>query len=49
MRTSLVGLSAHAVEFRYPGHEATVHDLKKAVKSAKMVRHEVRQKLGLKV
>ena len=49
MRTSLMGLSAHAVEFRYPGHEATVHDLKKAVKSAKMVRHEVRQKLGLKV
>jgi hypothetical protein len=42
-------LSDHAVEFRYPGHEATAHDFKKALKAAQMVRKEARASLGLRV
>lgn len=49
MLPALAYLSDYAVEFRYPGHEATAHDLKKAVKDARMVRHEARLALGLKV
>ena len=46
---SVVALSQYAVEFRYPGHEATAHDVKNALKAAKAVRWEVRLALGLKV
>lgn len=46
---SAVALSQYAVEFRYPGHEATAHDEKNALKAAKSVRREVRLALGLKV
>jgi HEPN domain-containing protein len=42
-------LTDHAVEFRYPGHEATAHDFKKALKAAQMVRKEARASLGLRV
>ena len=46
---ALAALSQYAVEFRYPGHEATVHDVKIALKGAKSVRREARLALGLKV
>ena len=46
---SLAALSQYAVEFRYPGNEATAHDAKNALKGAKAVRREVRLALGLKV
>ena len=49
MLPSLVGLSDYAIEFRYPGHEATAQNMKKAIKDAKMVREEARLALGLKV
>ncbi len=49
MLPALSYLSDYAVEFRYPGHEATAQDLKKAVKDARMVRQEARLALGLKV
>ena len=45
----LLGLNRYAVQFRYPGHEATALDMKDAIKSAKAVRHEARLALGLKV
>ncbi len=45
---ALAALSQYAVEFRYPGHEATGRDAKKALKDAKAVRREVRLALGLK-
>ena len=46
---ALAALSQYAVEFRYPGHEATTHDVKIALKGAKSVRREARLALGLKV
>ena len=46
---ALAALSQYAVEFRYPGHEATAHDVKIALKGAKSVRREARLALGLKV
>ncbi len=46
---SLAALSQYAVEFRYPGHEATAHDVRSAIKHAKAVRREARLALGLKV
>ena len=46
---ALAALSQHAVEFRYPGHEATAHDVKNAIKGSKAVRREARLALGLKV
>ena len=49
MLPSLATLSHYAVEFRYPGHEATVSDMKDAIKGAKVVRGEARLALGLKV
>jgi len=49
LRPSLAALSNYAVEFRYPGHEATALDLKKAIKDTMAVRREVRLALGLKV
>ena len=46
---SLAALSQYAVEFRYPGHEATASDVKTALKGAKAMRREARLALGLKV
>ena len=46
---ALQGLNRYAVEFRYPGEEATAEDLKEAMKLAKAVRREARLALGLKV
>ncbi|MBX7210615.1 MAG: HEPN domain-containing protein [Verrucomicrobiaceae bacterium] len=49
MQASVAHLSNHAVEFRYPGHEATVREFKQALKTAKTVRREARLALGLRV
>ena len=46
---ALQGLNRYAVEFRYPGEEATAEDLKEAMKLAKAVRREARLALGLQV
>jgi len=43
----LVGLAPYAVEFRYPGEEATVEEAKAAVKAVKEIRWFVRNKLEL--
>jgi HEPN domain-containing protein len=43
----LIGLAPYAVEFRYPGEEATVEEAKGAVKAVKQIRRFVRSKLGL--
>jgi HEPN domain-containing protein len=40
-------LSVYAVEFRYPGHEATKAEARKAMADGKAVRKEVRFALGL--
>jgi HEPN domain-containing protein len=39
--------SPYAVEFRYPGEEATVEEAREAVTTVKTVRRFVRDKLGL--
>ncbi|HBJ87014.1 MAG TPA: DNA-binding protein [Verrucomicrobiales bacterium] len=49
MLPALAGLTDYAVEFRYPGHEATARQMKEAIKAAKAVRKEARLALGLKV
>ena len=46
---SLLRLSDYAVEFRYPGNEATAQLMKDAIKDAKAVRKEARMALGLSV
>jgi HEPN domain-containing protein len=43
----LLRLAPYAVEFRYPGEEATVEEGKAAVKAVKEIRRFVRSKLGL--
>ena len=48
MLPSLAALSQYAVEFRYPGSEATSGDVKDAIQHAKIVRREVRLAFGLK-
>jgi HEPN domain-containing protein len=48
LRPCLAALSQYAVEFRYPGHEATANDMKDAIKNAKALRREARMALGLK-
>lgn len=49
--TSLVSsaqqLTRYAVRFRYPGYEATAHEMKTAQKDAKAIRQEARLALGL--
>ena len=40
-------LTAYAVRFRYPGHVATKHDAKEALKNCRAIRAEVRLSLGL--
>ena len=49
MIASLATLSQFAVEFRYPGSEATVHDMRDAIRHAAVARREVRIAFGLKV
>ena len=46
---AMLELNPYAVDFRYPGEEATAQDLKDAIKAAKAVRREARLALGLKV
>ena len=43
----LLLLNPYAVEFRYPGEEATAEETREAVKAIKTVRRFVRNKLGL--
>jgi HEPN domain-containing protein len=49
LRVPLLRLSDYAVHFRYPGHEATLQDVKMAKQDAKVVRKEVRLSLRLRV
>lgn len=49
LRPAFNSLTSFAVEFRYPGNEATKADAKKAVADCKSVRREARLSLGLKV
>lgn len=41
-------ISDYAVDFRYPGHSATLRDAKTALKHCQSLRAEVRRALGLK-
>jgi len=43
----LIRLAPYAVEFRYPGEEATVEEAEDAVRAVKEIRRFVRNKLGL--
>jgi HEPN domain-containing protein len=43
---SLLHLNPYAIEFRYPGEEATVEEAREAVVAMKAVRRFVRGKLG---
>ena len=43
----LIRLAPYAVEFRYPGEDATVEEAKDAVRAVKEIRRFVRSKLGL--
>lgn len=45
----LDAISDYAVDFRYPGHSATLAEARKCLKSCKDVRREVRLSLGLPV
>jgi len=42
-------MSDYAVDFRYPGHSATLREAKTALKHCRSLRAEVRRSLGLKV
>jgi HEPN domain-containing protein len=42
-------IADYAVDFRYPGHSATVREAKVAMKHCRSLRAEVRRSLGLKV
>lgn len=44
---ALLRLNDYAVEFRYPGHKATAHDVKAARRDADAMRKEVRLSLGV--
>ena len=41
-------MSDYAVDFRYPGHTATLVEAKRALKHCRSLRAEVRRSLGLK-
>ena len=41
-------MSDYAVDFRYPGHSATLREAKAALKHCRSLRAEVRRALGLK-
>ncbi len=42
-------MSDYAVDFRYPGHSATLAEARRSFKACKAVRREVRMSLGLPV
>jgi HEPN domain-containing protein len=42
------GMTDYAVDFRYPGHYATLSQAKRAMKHCRSLRVEVRRSLGLK-
>ena len=46
---AMLGLNRYAVNFRYPGEEATTQDVKDAIQAAKAMRREARLALRLKV
>ena len=48
LRPTLLRLNDYAVEFRYPGHEATAQDVKSARQDARAVRKDVRSSLGVR-
>ena len=48
LRPTLLRLNDYAVEFRYPGHEATAKDVKSAREDARAVRKDVRSSLGVR-
>lgn len=48
LRPTLLRLNDYAVEFRYPGHEATAQDVKSARQDAREVRKDVRSSLGVR-
>ena len=48
LRPRLLRLNDYAVEFRYPGHEATAQDVKSAREDARAVRKDVRSSLGVR-
>ena len=41
-------MTDYAVDFRYPGHSATLAEAKKALKNCRSLRAEARRSLGLK-
>ena len=41
-------MTDYAVDYRYPGHSATVREAKSALKHCRSIRAEVRHSLGLK-
>lgn len=41
-------MSDYAVDFRYPGHSATLREAKIALKTCRSIRAEARRSLGLK-
>lgn len=47
LRPMLLRLSGYAVEFRYPGHEATAQDVSSARSDARSVRKVMRLLLGI--
>ncbi len=48
-RPATQNLTDFAVNFRYPGDNATKAEARQAMKDAKVIRHEVRVSLGLRV
>lgn len=48
MQSALTRLSDYAVEFRYPGHNATAAQARAALLDLRMIRREVRLTFGLK-
>lgn len=42
------GMTDYAMDFRYPGHSATLREAKAAFKHCRTLRAEVRRSLGLK-
>jgi HEPN domain-containing protein len=42
-------MSDYAVDFRYPGHSATLREARLALKHCRSLRSEVRRSLGLKI
>ena len=48
LRPTLLRLNDYAVEFRYPGYEATAQDVKSARQDARAVRKDVRSSLGVR-